>query len=696
MGHNMYSSVAKCLAEFVANSYDADARNVYITMDFNAIDEAKAAVRKKAREEKSKGLRDDTSAIYDPLPFNVTIEIRDDGHGMSAREIQDYYMAITRNRREDETGKLTKTHTESGERRVMGRKGVGKLAGFGAAEHIKVTSKRGNQSYSTTFEMDYGSIKGEKDLTEPKFEAVYDEINNDEQYTIVTLSQLRCDSMKSSEKTITDTLSRTFSILDKNFKVFLNKEEVEEEEIDWEFTYPVDTTYDKMASETVIIDEDEPDNNYDIKYIVRFRARPNDHGATEEERKRRRSLPASRRGARIYTHGRLAHGPSLLNLHSGVHNFHAQDYMECIVIADAIDEFRHDCIVTSREGLHSDNPIVGALFSKVTGIMKEALYEQYKFRDVEIETAIDNDPFSQGIVSNLQAMNKESQKAAKQILKVIGKEHGIQSDTYREMAPILLHAVNAGDVITKLIALETDPKSLPVLAHSMAELARIENNDLLKLYRARSKAISGLQKLHEDSLDVRKGEGYENELHSLFKEFPWLINPLFGSYITSDKPMGDVCRTLNQHLDIDRDISSEEIEKAKKNEDHTRPDLVFMLADQATPDRITIVELKSPGIELNNNHLTQLEEYMFKTEEYLASKLGKNIDVQGYLIGTKPKADSTATAKRHLLSKIAAITPNTKYKIIDILELISTAKQIHQQGIELFEVEEKRMEEELS
>ena len=28
MGHNMYSSVAKCLAEFVANAYDADAEHV--------------------------------------------------------------------------------------------------------------------------------------------------------------------------------------------------------------------------------------------------------------------------------------------------------------------------------------------------------------------------------------------------------------------------------------------------------------------------------------------------------------------------------------------------------------------------------------------------------------------------------------------------------------------------------------------
>lgn len=174
MGHNMYSSIAKCLAEFVANAYDADATEVNVNMDFSAIDQAKLKVRSKAKKDKQDGLRDDVSAIYDPLPSSVTITIEDNGHGMSPNEIQNFFMAVTRNRREDkETGKLTNVTTESGNRRVMGRKGVGKLAGFGAAEHIKLTSKRKNQDFSTTFEMDYGNFKGSDDITNPKFPAVY-------------------------------------------------------------------------------------------------------------------------------------------------------------------------------------------------------------------------------------------------------------------------------------------------------------------------------------------------------------------------------------------------------------------------------------------------------------------------------------------------------------------------------------------
>ncbi|HAV1886831.1 TPA: hypothetical protein JG939_004418 [Enterobacter hormaechei subsp. xiangfangensis] len=71
MGHNMYSSVAKCLAEFVANAYDADADNVEIHMDFESINAAKNVVRANARAEKNAGMRKNASAVYDPLPADT-------------------------------------------------------------------------------------------------------------------------------------------------------------------------------------------------------------------------------------------------------------------------------------------------------------------------------------------------------------------------------------------------------------------------------------------------------------------------------------------------------------------------------------------------------------------------------------------------------------------------------------------------
>ncbi|MCY4228133.1 MAG: hypothetical protein OXF20_10680 [Gammaproteobacteria bacterium] len=77
--------------------------------------------------------------------------------------------------------------------------------------------------------------------------------------------------------------------------------------------------------------------------------------------------------------------------------------------------------------------------------------------------------------------------------------------------------------------------------HRHPALARMEKSDLLKLYRGRTKAIDSLQKLHEESLHVRKGEGYENELHALLKDSPWLVNPECANHLTSNSTIKTVC-----------------------------------------------------------------------------------------------------------------------------------------------------------
>src|SRR3546814_17035072 len=71
-------------------------------------------------------------------------------------------------------------------------------------------------------------------------------------------------------------------------------------------------------------------------------------------------LPTARRGARIYCNSRLAAGPSLFGLPTGMHNFHSQSYMECIVRADDLDRHGIDLVNTNRTQLREDNEIVRA------------------------------------------------------------------------------------------------------------------------------------------------------------------------------------------------------------------------------------------------------------------------------------------------------------------------------------------------
>jgi hypothetical protein len=106
LGPSLYTNIYYVLAELIANAYDADAENVYITAH-----------------------RDD-----------ITVE--DDGHGMSyaAGDIAKY-LNVGGATRVTEDDALTR----SGTRRRMGRKGVGKLAALSVSENVDVMTKVGDE-----------------------------------------------------------------------------------------------------------------------------------------------------------------------------------------------------------------------------------------------------------------------------------------------------------------------------------------------------------------------------------------------------------------------------------------------------------------------------------------------------------------------------------------------------------------------
>ena len=99
LGPNLYTNIYYVLAELIANAYDADAKNVYIISN-----------------------KDD-------------IRIEDDGHGMSYNkgDIKKFLnVAGVSRMSEDES------FSRSGERRKMGRKGVGKLAALSVSEYVDI------------------------------------------------------------------------------------------------------------------------------------------------------------------------------------------------------------------------------------------------------------------------------------------------------------------------------------------------------------------------------------------------------------------------------------------------------------------------------------------------------------------------------------------------------------------------------
>ncbi|VAW70351.1 Heat shock protein G homolog, partial [hydrothermal vent metagenome] len=107
LGRNLYRSFITVIGEAIANSWDADAENVWITID-----------------------RDNNNFV-----------IKDDGDGMSENDFQTKFLKIGYTKRKD-----GRSRTEKG-RPFIGRKGIGKLALLSCAERISIMTKTETTNY---------------------------------------------------------------------------------------------------------------------------------------------------------------------------------------------------------------------------------------------------------------------------------------------------------------------------------------------------------------------------------------------------------------------------------------------------------------------------------------------------------------------------------------------------------------------
>lgn len=108
LGKGLYSNVWTALAELVANSFDANAKNIKVYI--NAINKEKSIV-----------------------------EIFDDGYGMDYDALENKYTLIGKNKRDDNT------LDEETKKVLMGRKGIGKLAALYLSNKYYLISKTVNE-----------------------------------------------------------------------------------------------------------------------------------------------------------------------------------------------------------------------------------------------------------------------------------------------------------------------------------------------------------------------------------------------------------------------------------------------------------------------------------------------------------------------------------------------------------------------
>ena len=417
LGLNLYTTLPRVLAEFVANAHDADAPEVDVQMDFEAIETAREALR-------AEGDTGSTPLAERELPNHLALKITDNGHGMSRDEVQERFLIAGRRRREEEN-----TERSPGERILMGRKGLGKLAGFGVAKRMVVVTRRAEDDYATRIELDYDNLtktraeRGGDAPAERGIEVPTAEIRTDlpSGGTEVVLSRLVFEPVKSQRKTIEAALANHFRfVVGDDFTIKVNGDPIPPAEPILEYEWPEPG---ELPGELVSARVDVGDGRKDIRYRVRFT---------------KKSLVARDRGVRIYASGRLAAAPDLLGLDSGMHGFRLTDYIDAIAVADFIDQERTEYIATDRRSLRWDTYFLSGLKEFLTAQMKAAVVAYQGERDKTIARLVRNDEGTKRIIAQAR-LSVPRRKTAMQVAIVLAKhmEKGLDDREYDRNLAIL-------------------------------------------------------------------------------------------------------------------------------------------------------------------------------------------------------------------------------------------------------------------
>lgn len=197
LGRNLYRNIITVIGEAISNSWDADAHNIWITID-----------------------RDHNH-----------MAIEDDGNGMSSEDFQEKFLKIGYSKRKNGN------YRSELNRPFIGRKGIGKLALLSCAQKIHIASKKKGASV-------VGGVIDNSELDR----AITDDLNSQD-YMLEALSDDMIASMNKLEKgtcilfeSVNNGIFNTidyikkaialyfrFSLLDEQFNIFVNDELINEE-----------------------------------------------------------------------------------------------------------------------------------------------------------------------------------------------------------------------------------------------------------------------------------------------------------------------------------------------------------------------------------------------------------------------------------------------------------------------------------
>lgn len=595
LGLQMYSGAVPALAELLSNAWDADAHRVWLELPFDV-----------------------------PIDAKTEIVVRDNGTGMSFEQVNDKYLRLGRDRRAAEGD-----HT-AGNRPVLGRKGIGKLAGFGIAKLVEVWTV--HDSHLTAFRMDYDKITAaQSEVAAYKPEVLHDRpvepADPIQLGTMVRLSRIQLKNRINGERFLRG-LVRRFSLLSADFVVEVNGTPLQRQDMPLQFRFPA-----------AGLEAADVPGVGTVQWWVGFTEKP--------------IQVDEARGISVLARGKIAQAPFFFELAGGAQSQLGLQYLTGEVIADGLDSDDADLIATDRASVLWEHPSAEPLLTWGQSKIRELLREWSKLRHTtQIKRLRDTTPYMEMV----EKFPEREQKELLSAIQTLADIPTITNERLDELVRILIQAFENDHFLNVIRALrDIEDSAQDEIVKIIEEWDVIEAVQTAQLVRGRVEIIETFETMIDKNLPEKP------DMQDFLKTHPWLIDPSW-QMMAHEKALDTV---LEKHFNT---------QKLVKKRGGKRLDFLC-LADSA---HAVVVEVKRPGLKVGVDELRQLEDYLIylreKNEESSTNRavLAKITGVLVY--GTMDSAG------RKLADRLRT---NGDALIVTWDGLLTTAKRLHREYFDL-------------
>lgn len=615
LGVKLYDRVSALIAELVSNAYDADATEVFVRAPMGQFLATRAG-----------------GAISDK---GFEIRVIDNGTGMTpgkAGQMQQFFLVVGADRRKDRwRGAVSRIY----KRKVMGRKGVGKLAPFGICKVIEVISSGGEEIERKTDKgfltshviMNYDDIVAEDDENRD-YHPEIGELNNtlrERSGTEIILREFNFRRVPSIED-LSRQIAQRFGIRSENWKIILqdnDKTPCDEDDLRIVGAFDVETmpntriSFQYVDGTRKVVKPDGgviSDLTSGFEYSGRFY--PITGWVAYAKSPYKDDLMA---GIRIYCQGKIAAQTSVFGLRTGFTGEHnIRSYLVGELHANWLDE-DDDLIQTDRRDIFWSDEL-GAAFQEwgqriVQRIgtlsrdpMREAALRIF-FKTGKVEERVRAAYPS----TNEKPIRKNAVEVATTLGKMVSRANAEDREVVRELVDLSI-ALAPHITLDEMMRQAADQTDTPLAALSaILRTARIaELSSFGRIAQDRLKVIDRLETLKDNS------ETKEDSLQNLIEDAPWLINPEWAP-VVANQALGTLRREFEKYYSEKTGIclSLSDFENSNR-----RPD--FVLSSQE--GIVQIIEIKKPKHKLRNEEVDRIVSYHDNFESFLREEGNREIN----------------------------------------------------------------------